>query len=184
MQPLPKMHLRTITLSIIIMSVYCSAANAVQNMESYPELGLIIGGALQPSVGYWWGKKGLRLSGIRSGGKKKEFHLNLGYTLSESKNSHRSINLITSRIIGNDPGADYNYAATGIAYGLNYKGFFIELGLGWPWRDDIGNLANRSVIPVGYWGYIYRFGQKKIKKPFQKRMATQIDFSNRCTIRW
>jgi len=32
---------------------------------SYPELGLVFSGALaQPSVGYWWGRTGVRLSGM------------------------------------------------------------------------------------------------------------------------
>ena len=58
---------------------------------------------------------------------------------------------------GSDPGADYRYGATGMAYGLNYRGFFLELGLAWPWRDDLGNLADDSVVPCGYLGYMHRF---------------------------
>ena len=44
-----------------------------------------------------------------------------------------------------------------IAYGVNYKGFFLELGLALPWEDELGNLADDPVIPCGYIGYLYRF---------------------------
>lgn len=89
-----------------------------------------------------------------------EYHLNFGYALSDSKKVQHGINLLTSWVVGSDPGADYDYAATGIAYSLNYNGFFLELGLGHAWRGDIGNLSNDPIIPVGYWGYIYRFRSK------------------------
>lgn len=87
----------------------------------------------------------------------RELHLNIGYALHDSQKVQHSINLLTSRVVGSDPGADYNFASTGVAYGLNYRGFFLEIGLAVPWRDDIGNLANDVVIPCGYLGYIHRF---------------------------
>lgn len=87
----------------------------------------------------------------------QEFSLNLGYELDDSQNVQHSINILTSWVVGSDPGADYRFAATGIAYGLNYKGFFLEIGLAHPWKDDLGNLSNDFIIPCGYWGYIYRF---------------------------
>jgi hypothetical protein len=87
----------------------------------------------------------------------RSFHLNVGYAFYDSKKLQQSINLLTSWVVGSDPGVDYRYAATGIAYSLNYRGLFFEIGLARPWRDDLGNLADDPVIPCGYCGYIYRF---------------------------
>lgn len=141
----------------VVTAFFTNCVLADEEMPSYPEVGVVLGGILQPSIGYWWGRKGIRVSGMYLDKDKKEFHLNFGYILSDSKKTQRSINLLTSRVVGSDPGADYNYGATGIAYSQNYKGFFFALGLGWPWKDDIGNLSDDPVIPVGYLGYIHRF---------------------------
>ncbi|MBN1781371.1 hypothetical protein JW948_09620 [bacterium] len=86
-----------------------------------------------------------------------ECHFNIGYAFYNSKKFQQGINLLTSWVTGSDPGADYQFGATGIAYSLNFRGFFFEIGLARPWRDDLGNLAHDPVIPCGYWGYIYRF---------------------------
>lgn len=128
---------------------------------SYPEFGITTTfHILHPSIGYWWGRRGIRFSGMYGARDHQEFHLNIGYSLSDSEKVHQSINLLTSWVVGSDPGADYRYMATGIAYGLNFRGFFVELGLAHPWRDDIGNLAHDPVIPCGYLGYIHRFRQE------------------------
>ena len=125
---------------------------------SYPELGITTSFLLiHPSIGHWWGRTGLRLTGMYVNKDHHEFHLNIGYAFSDSAKVQQSINLLTSWVAGSDPGADYRYGATGIAYSLNYRGFFLEIGLARPWRDDIGNLAHDPVVPCGYWGYIYRF---------------------------
>ncbi|MGA1825811.1 MAG: hypothetical protein ACMUIP_14240 [bacterium] len=125
---------------------------------SYPELGITTSSLIiQPSIGYWWGRTGLRFTGMYLNKDHHEFHLNIGYELSDSEKVQHSINLLTSWVVGSDPGADYRYGATGIAYSLNYRGIFLEIGLARPWRDDLGNLAHDPVVPCGYWGYIYRF---------------------------
>lgn len=124
---------------------------------SYPELGIILGLGVHPAVGYWWGRMGIRFSGMYKNKDDKEYHLNFGYVLRDTGKVQQSINLLTSRIVGSDPGADYDFAATGIAYGLNYNGFFFEIGLGIPWRDEIGNVKDDPVVPVGYLGYVHRF---------------------------
>jgi len=125
---------------------------------SYPELGITTSlQIIHPSIGYWWGKKGIRFPGMYLKKDLHEFHFNIGYALYESEKAQHSINLLTSKIAGSDPGADYDYWSTGIAYSLNYRGFFFELGLAWPWRDYLGNLSNDPVVPCGYFGYIYRF---------------------------
>ena len=128
---------------------------------SYPELGITTSLMIvHPSIGYWWGRTGLRFSGMYLANDHQEYNLNIGYRLYDSKKVQHSINLLTSWVVGSDPGADYRYGATGIAYSINYRGIFIEIGLARPWRDDLGNLSNDPVVPCGYWGYIYRFRPK------------------------
>ena len=125
---------------------------------SYPELGITVSPLLiQPGIGYRHGRIGLRASGMYLKQDRHAFHCNIGYTFSDSDIMQHSINLLTSRIAGSDPGADYKYWASGIAYGLQYRGFFFELGLAHPWKDELGNLADDPLIPCGYVGYMYRF---------------------------
>lgn len=125
---------------------------------SYPELGITSSlSLLHPSIGYWWNRRGVRLSGMYLKKDQHVFHLNFGYAVFDSEKVQHSINLLTSRISGSDPGADYRYWSTGIAYGVNFRGFFLELGLAHPWKDELGNLEDDPVIPCGYLGYIYRF---------------------------
>ncbi len=128
-----------------------------KNERSYAEAGITVSSLVHPSIGYWWGRTGVRFSGIYYKEDHQEYHLNIGYRLYDSSTVQRSINLLTSRVVASDPGADYRYTATGIAYALNYKGFFVELGVAHAWRNEIGNLAHDPLIPCGYWGYIYRF---------------------------
>ena len=144
------------TASLILCAGYVGANETEQ--KSYPELGVTATSLIiHPSIGYWWGRTGLRFTGMYVNKDHHEFHLNIGYGLYDSENVQQSINLLTSWVAGSDPGADYRYGATGIAYSLNYRGFFLEIGLARPWRDDLGNLAHDPVVPCGYWGYIYRF---------------------------
>ena len=104
---------------------------------SYPELGITTSSLIiHPSIGYWWGRIGLRFTGMYLNKDHHEFHLNIGYGLYDSEKVQHSINLLTSWVAGSDPGADYRYGATGIAYSLNYRGVFFEIGLARPWRDD------------------------------------------------
>lgn len=129
-----------------------------KDQVSYLELGLTTSFLIiHPDIGYWWGRTGVRFTGMYLNKDLHEFHINIGYRLYDSKKVQHSINLLTSWVAGSDPGADYRYGATGIAYGLNYRGFFLEMGLARPWRDDLGNLANDPVVPCGYLGYMYRF---------------------------
>ena len=129
-----------------------------KNYPSYLEFGITNSiCTAQPNIGYWWKRMGFRFSGMYLNKDCHEYNINIGYRLYDSKKVQHSINLLTSWVVGSDPGADYKFGATGIAYSLNYRGFFLELGFARPWRDDIGNLANNPVIPCGYWGYIYRF---------------------------
>ena len=146
-----------IALAAMLILVVGSVKADNEKYPSYPELGVILGLVLHPAVGYWWGRMGIRFSGMYKNNDDKEYHLNFGYVLRDTGKVQHSINLLTSRIVGSDPGADYDFAATGIAYGFNYKGFFFEIGLGLPWRDEIGNIKDDPVVPVGYLGYVHRF---------------------------
>jgi len=141
---------------LILWATYISAKE--KDQLSYPELGITTSSLIiHPSIGYWWGRTGIRFTGMYLNKDHHEFHLNIGYALHDSEKVQHSVNLLTSWVAGSDPGADYRYGATGIAYGLNYRGFFLEVGLARPWKDDIGNLANNPVVPCGYGGYIYPF---------------------------
>ena len=137
-----------------------SSSAEEQDQLSYPEFGITTSSIIHPSIGYWWGRTGVRFTGMYLNNDHHEFHLNLGYALYDSKKEQHSINLLTSWVAASDPGADYRYGATGIAYSLNYSGFFLEIGLARPWQDDLGNLAGDPVVPCGYWGYMYRFRSK------------------------
>ena len=137
--------------------LWASHLMADEKEQSYLELGVAASTLIQPSIGYWWGRTGVRLTGMYLNEDHHEFHLYIGYGLYDSEKVQHSINLLTSWVVGSDPGADYRYAATGIAYGFNYKGLFLEIGLAVPWRDDLGNLADDPVVPCGYWGYMHRF---------------------------
>ena len=142
-------------LLFLILAGNVRAAN--QEYSSYPGVGVVLGLNLHPAVGYWWDRIGVRFSGMYKSKNDREYHLNFGYVLSDTGEMQHSLNLLTSRVVGSDPGADYDFAATGIAYGLNYKGFFLEVGLGIPWRDELGNVKDDPVVPVGYLGYIHQF---------------------------
>jgi len=130
--------------------------------ESYPELGVLCSMMIMPALGYWFGPVGVRVTGMYLGDDHNEFHLNLRYKFSDNENTQQSINLLTERIVGSDPGADYHYTCLGVAYGLNfsikgYRGFFIEMGMAKVLHDNLGNLQNDPFVPCGTFGYIYRF---------------------------
>jgi hypothetical protein len=121
------------------------------------ELGITVSSMVHPSIGYWWDRTSVRFSGMYLDAGHHAYLIDIGYVFSESENMQHAINILTSRVAARDPGAKYRFSSTGLAYSLNYKGFFFEIGLARPWRDDIGNLENDPVVPCGYWGYIYRF---------------------------
>ena len=130
---------------------------------SYPELGLTISGI---NLGYWHKRTGLRLSHYYLNETRNEMMLNLGYKLSDNEKTQKSINLLAGRFVGSDPGADYDYAYAGIAFGLNfsilgYRGFFLELGMAKVLQDNLGNLADDPFVPCANIGYIYRFTPKE-----------------------
>jgi len=151
---------RMATIAYTVLLILCAGSVRAKetDQKSYPELGITATSLIiHPSIGYWFGRIGTRFTGMYLNKDHHEFHFNIGYRLRDTEKTQHSINLLTSWIAGSDPGADYKYGATGIAYGFNYRGLFFELGLAMPWRDDLSNLANDPVVPCGYLGYIYRF---------------------------
>jgi len=157
-----KMSLTVLSVFTVLSILWISDIKAGEkSYPSYLELGITTSGLMiHPGIGYWFGRVGFRLTGMYLKKDSHEFHLNLGYMLRSSDKVQHGINLLTSRVVGSDPGADYKYWATGIAYSFNYRGLFIELGLAHPWKDDIGNLADDPVVPCGYLGYVHRFRLK------------------------
>lgn len=130
--------------------------------ESYPELGVVCSLIMNPTLGYWFGPVGVRVAGMYLSDDHNEFHLNLRYKFSDNENTQQSINLLSERIVGSDPGADYHFTCLGVAYGLNfsikgYGGFFIEGGMAKVLHDNLGNLKNDPFVPCCTFGYIYRF---------------------------
>jgi len=167
--------LRKIILSaFIVASVLCGTSNVWSDVKSklidlkdasYPELGFTISGI---NLGYWHKRTGLRLSQYYLNETRNQMMLNLGYKLSDNEKTQQSINLLAGRFVGSDPGADYDYAYVGIAYGLNfsilgYRGFFLELGMAKVLQDNLGNLANDPFVPCANIGYIYRLTPKEKK---------------------
>ena len=144
--------------------VWSDESNLIDLKEvSYPELGLTSYGI---NLGYWYKRTGLRLSQYYLNETRNGMMLNLGYKLSDTEKTQTSINLLAARYVGSDPGADYDFAYAGIAYGLNfsilgYRGFFIELGIATVLQDNLGNLADDPFVPCSNIGYIYRFTPKE-----------------------
>ena len=141
-----------------VMMLWTNALGAEEQKKlSYPEVGITKSLLFRPSIGYWWNRAGVRLSGMYLNEDLHEFQFNFGYAFYDTVKLQQSINLVTCWVVGSDPGADYRYGATGFSYNMNYRGFFFEIGLAMPWRDDIGNLEDDPVVPCLSWGYIYRF---------------------------
>ena len=99
---------------------------------SYPELGWTSYGI---TLGYWHKRIGLRLANYYFDEDRNGMRINLGYKLSDNEKTQQSLNLVTGRFVGSDPGADYDFAYAGITYGINFSilrfsGLFFEIGLG------------------------------------------------------
>ena len=164
---------KSILSAVIVASVLCGTSDTwsdeikLRDLKevSYPELGLTSYGI---NLGYWNKRTGLRLSHYYLNETRNGMMLNLGYKLSDNEKTQKSINLLAGRYVGSDPGADYDFAYVGIAYGLNfsiigYRGFFFELGMAKVLQDNLGNLADDPFIPCANIGYIYRFTPKEKK---------------------
>ena len=126
---------------------------------SYPEAGLILW--TSPNIGYWFGPFGIRLSGMYRNEEHNAAHLNLGYKLLDNKTRQHSINILIGKIVGSDPGADYDYTYIGGAYSINYRGLFLEVGVAKALLDELGNVKREPLLPLLNVGYIYRFTPKE-----------------------
>lgn len=109
------------------------------------------------NLGYWFGNLGARVAGGYLAHDRNDVRLDLGYKFIDTGRWRHAAHLVVGQTEGSDPGADYNYSYVGLAYELNYRGFFAELGLGKDFVDRIGNLDGDPVIPVGTLGYLYPF---------------------------
>lgn len=147
----------TVLTALLILWAASIKAEEKKAYPSYWELGVGQSLLIEPIVGYRWGRVGVRFAGMYLTEDNHEYYFNLNYLLSDVDNVQRSINLVTKRVVGSDPGADYRFTSTGVVYGINYNGFFFEIGLSHPWQDELGNLANDPLLPSLYWGYIHRF---------------------------
>ena len=132
---------------------------------SYPELGWTSYGI---TLGYWHKRIGLRLANYYFDEDSNGMRINLGYKLSDNEKTQQSLNLVTGRFVGSDPGADYDFAYAGITYGINFSilrfsGLFFEIGLGNVLQDNLGNVADDPVVPCANIGYLYRFTPKSKK---------------------
>jgi len=150
-------YAKSLFLSIVVLLMIGNNAFGAEEKQSYPEVGITKSLLIRPSLGYWWNRTGVRLTGMYLNNDTHEFQFNFGYAFYDTVKLQQSVSLVTCWVVGSDPGADYRYGATGLSYSINYRGFFFELGLVKPWRDDIGNLENDFVVPCMNWGYIYRF---------------------------
>ena len=110
------------------------------------------------TLGYWFGHIGARISGGYIADDSNDLKIDLGYKIIDNGRWRHSAHLVLGQTEGSDPGADYNYSYAGVAYELNYRGLYVELGLGKDFIDRIGNLDGDPVIPVGtLLGYLYQF---------------------------
>ncbi len=143
---------------ILFLMLAMPAASEERSRAVYPEAGILFSGILvQPAAGFWYGRWGVRISGMYYRDDWYQFHFNLAWAFYDRPEIQQSLTIHTSHIAGSDPGAEYNFWSTGLTYSINFHGLFAELGLGVPWKDNLGNLKNDPVVPWGCLGYIYRF---------------------------
>ncbi len=122
---------------------------------SYFEIGANLGfpALLNGAVGYWLGPVGLRLSGMYWGDDTQEgrngIQCDIGYKLSDNANTRHS--LAVAGGISREPCCDWSYL--GAVYSLDYKWFFLEIGLGKivEIRREVGPLgSSHAIVQVGY----------------------------------
>jgi len=117
---------------------------------SYFEMGINCGlpSIFNCAVGYWIGSIGFRLTGMYFDSTRNGIQLNIGYKLSDNTKRRHTLALIAGM-----SHIDVGDRFVGAVYDLNYKWFFGEIGLGYPYAT---------------WqlGYMHRFFPKpKFEKP-------------------
>ena len=150
--------LRLIVLPVTSVVMLAGSAGAQEEQvdlrTSYPEVGLITSGV---NAGYWHRGMGIRLSGYYFDENNNHLMLNLRHRLSGREDRQQSINLLLGNINTSEPWADYDFSYIGLAYGANYKGFSVEVGLAKALRDGLNNVKDELVLPYGTMGYVHRF---------------------------
>ena len=136
------------------------AARTPSASDSYVEAGLWLNPFTyaNPLLGVWLGHLGVHVSGSYLASDRYDMFADVGLKFVDNGRWRHAVHVIVGQTRGSDPGADYDYAYAGLAYELNFRGLFIELGLGKDFVDRLGNLEDDPVIPVGtLLGYAYQF---------------------------
>lgn len=129
--------------------------------SSYTELGINLGtpAGVNLALGYWFGEFGLRASGMVLGSI-QGFQGNAGIKLSDNANRSHVLALIFGQsrleekkvyLFGPDEVVYRTWSYFGLAYELNWHGFFVEAGL----TAGSGDFSSPQV--AAQIGYMYRF---------------------------
>ena len=115
--------------------------------ESYTEVGVTFSHPLSLNgvAGYWLGPIGIRMTGMYLGSTDAGVQLNLGYKFIDNEKNRHSWGILL--------GWMYDAGYAGIAYHLNYRSFFAELG----WAGIIGRHFRSSQGYLLQIGYMHRF---------------------------
>jgi hypothetical protein len=143
--------------------------------DQYPELGLTLGtpGGANLVAGYWFGDVGVRLMGMTFASY-NGIQMNIGVKLSDNTNRSHALALVfgtsmfketTYSFLAPDAVIKRYWTYGGLAYSLNWHGFYLEGGLTvgnglFPFHFEWnGKLPERSTNPQAVFqiGYVYRF---------------------------
>jgi len=154
------------SLFISVIDINAESANESVSLppESYFEAGVTvwIPAGINIDVGYWYSHVGIRLSGGYWDWLNSKFgygyQCNINYKLLDNKTWLHNLGLIIGRsesgpVSLEEPCCDWTYV--GLAYDLNYKGFFLEVQLQKPIEIRRGSF--REIVPLFQLGYIRRF---------------------------
>lgn len=111
----------------------------------YWELGVNLGtpAGFNLAIGKWLGRFGLRVSGGTLGKPVNGIQINLGYKLSDNTDRSHSLAFMG----GNSQAEARHWTYAGVAYNLNWGGFFLEVGL----TGGSGSYTNpQAAIQIGY----------------------------------
>jgi hypothetical protein len=130
----------------------CALEHSNEDLKSvwYFEAGGILGSpSIGGIVGYWFGPVGIRVSGGYQEKRMNGIQFNLGYKLTDNNKTRHAVGVALGR--SQDRGCDYSYL--GPVYDLNYKWFFLEIGVGKVFnvkRGDFSDLPWWIILQVGY----------------------------------
>ncbi|MEO1259947.1 MAG: hypothetical protein AAFZ15_14230 [Bacteroidota bacterium] len=136
--------------------------------SSYTELGLTYGlpGILNFNIGHWFGRTGVRVSGMYYGEDFAGIQLHVGYKLSDNNRQRHSVGFSYGRMgsLANEGGGlgyaglVYNYTGPALAIKRRHHAFFAEIGYGRYF--ETGNEGADGVAsfgPILQVGFLHRF---------------------------